>query len=119
MNNDSELKEVSNQLIMRCPKCNKKISELDEKCPYCGISFEDYEQQNPIEYETEENKTIFLKVINYIQLVIFIITGIINLSSGQMAIGSICIATGLVIFAFIKGFTDIIDLLNSINEKLK
>lgn len=26
---------------MTCTKCNNEISELDEKCPYCGEKFED------------------------------------------------------------------------------
>lgn len=37
---------------MKCPKCNKEVSELEEKCTSCGLDFEEYENQ----LETEENK---------------------------------------------------------------
>ena len=34
--------------IMECPKCNKKVSELDEKCPYCGLDFKIYQKEKNI-----------------------------------------------------------------------
>ena len=33
---------------MECPKCNKKVSELDEKCPYCGLDFKIYQKEKNI-----------------------------------------------------------------------
>lgn len=40
---------------MECPKCNKKVSELDEKCPYCGLDFKIYQKEKNIKKENYES----------------------------------------------------------------
>ncbi len=106
---------------MKCPKCNKEISELDEKCAYCGMNFEEYESQKEIE-ENEEfeygNKTVFLRFVMGIQLIGCIIGAIALWSNEEIGLGFIVLFGGIIAAAFIKGFTDIIDLLDNINNKL-
>lgn len=106
---------------MNCPKCHSKVSELDERCPNCGLNFEEYEEEQTEEDEEQEyGKTTTLRIINIIQLIAFIIVGFINwLSNNESALnGFIYIGIGIILFVFIKGFADIIELLSSINQKL-
>ena len=44
--------------MVKCPRCKKEISELDEKCKYCGLDFANYEQkmQSQENYEKEEEQ---------------------------------------------------------------
>ena len=67
----------------------------------------------------DEDKTIFLRIINAVQIIACIIVAIISFSNEEIANGIIMLVVGFVIFAFIKGFKDIIELLDSINSKLK
>lgn len=105
---------------MECPKCNKKVSELDEKCPYCGLDFEIYEKEKNIKKENYESgyKTVALRLINAFQLICCIIIAFVNWSNEKIIAGFTFLFSGIVLFAFIKGFSDIIDLLDSINGKL-
>lgn len=66
-----------------------------------------------------EDKTIFLRIINAIQIIACIIVAIISFSNEEIINGIIMLIIGFVIFAFIKGFKDIIELLDNINNKLK
>lgn len=66
-----------------------------------------------------EDKTIFLRIINAVQIIACIIVAIISFSNEEIANGIIMLIVGFVIFAFIKGFKDIIELLDNINNKLK
>ena len=66
-----------------------------------------------------EDKTIFLRVINAIQIIASVIVAIMFFSNEQISNGIITLILGFVIFAFIKGFEDIIELLDSINNNLK
>lgn len=66
-----------------------------------------------------EDKTIFLRIINAVQIIACIIVAIISFTNEEIANGIIMLIVGFVIFAFIKGFKDIIELLDSINNKLK
>ena len=63
-------------------------------------------------------KSIFIRVINIFQLTIFIVAGLLNWDNEHPLNGLIYIAIGIVLVVFIKGFADIIDLLDSINNKL-
>lgn len=40
--------------MIKCPKCNKKVSELDEKCPFCNVNLEEYDEQIKDERQKEE-----------------------------------------------------------------
>ena len=106
---------------MKCPNCNKKVSELDEKCPSCGVVFDEYDEKE----ETKEKdfeyglKTKFIRFINGLQLISCIIMAFINWSNEEGLIGFVYLFSGIVVFAFIRGFADIIDLLDNINYKIK
>lgn len=105
---------------MECPKCKKEVNELDETCPKCGLVFEEYEDEKKNNEETDMlgDKTAFLKFINVLQLIGFIIMMIIQMNNEEQIQGIISLVTGIVLFAFIKGFTNIIDLLDEINRKI-
>lgn len=108
---------------MECPKCKKEVNELDETYPRCGLVFEEYENELKEKKKNEEtdmpgDKTAFLKFINVLQLIGFIIMMFIQMNNEEQLKGMISIATGIVLFAFIKGFINIIDLLDEINRKI-
>lgn len=107
---------------MKCPNCNREVSELDEKCPICGLNFEEYENKEKENKKAEFEygcKTVFIRFINGLQLICCIVMAFINWSDEQGILGFTFLFSGIVLFAFIKGFADIIDLLDSINHKMK
>ena len=106
---------------MKCPKCNAKISELDEICPNCKTKLDDYDEKlQKQDYEKEPSKTTLLNIIYILQISGFIIFAFYTWGSktGNILQGIIYIVIGVVLFAFIRGFSDIIDLLDEINDKL-
>lgn len=104
---------------MKCPKCDAEIDKFADVCPYCKIDIFEYKNNKSDSKENIEfTKTAFIKVINILQIIGFIIMAIIAWNNEEVLQGFIYVVIGLVIFAFIKGFSDIIDLLDSINDKL-
>lgn len=128
---------------MQCPKCNKEIGQC-QKCPFCGYEIKPIakdvckkcgkqggnyfegmceECYNKMYENKEENenpdRTIFLRIINAIQVVACIIIAIISFANGEIGSGIMLLIVGFVAFAFVKGFVDIIELLDNINNKLK
>ena len=108
---------------MICPKCKNKISDFDATCPICGLNLYNENEKKVTKRtisENEENadKTILLKIINAIQLISCIIIAVALLLNQDIFKGTIILFVGFVLFAFIKGFSDIIELLDKISEKL-
>ncbi len=101
---------------MECPKCGSIISELDEVCPKCNIKLDEYEEKQE---EKNEDKTLFLRIINAIQIITCTIVAIVSFSNEEIGNGITMLIIGFIAFAFIKGFKDIIELLDNINNKLK
>lgn len=75
--------------MVKCPVCQKEISELDEKCPYCHIIFDDMISENIQEeriiqeIQTEENAEYksrnnanYLNIMAYINIVLSIVGAI-------------------------------------------
>lgn len=104
---------------MKCPKCGANIRELDEICPKCNTKLDEYEEEQEIQEEKNEDKTIFLRIINTIQIIVCIVISIILFANETIGSGIIILIFGFVTFVFIKGFVDIIELLDNINNKLK
>lgn len=105
---------------MRCSNCGANISELDEICPKCKINLDEYEKKNQEQESIDkEDKTMLLRIINVIQIFGCLIGAIILWSNEEIGMGFVIFAVGVVTFAFIKGFKDIIELLDDINNKLE
>ena len=102
---------------MKCPKCGASISELNEICPECNTKLDEYEEER--KEEQNEDKTVFLRIINALQIITCIVAAIILWSNEEIVIGITVLVVGFITFAFIKGFKDIIELLDDINNKLK
>ena len=100
---------------MKCPKCGNEINELDEICPKCKTKLDDYEEKDE---EQNEDKTIFLRIISALEIIACIIAAIFSFANEEIGVGFVILIAGFVAFAFIKGFKDIIELLDSINNKL-
>lgn len=96
---------------MKCPRCGNKIDDLEMKCMYCGMDLKRLDKNYG-------EKTIGLGIVNVLQLICFIILSIVSFMEEQVSQGFIYIAIGVITHFFIKGFSDVIDLLNSINNKL-
>ncbi len=74
-----------------------------------------------MEEKEEENsdKTFILKLINVLQIIACIIISILFFYNEKTIQGAITLIITFILFAFINGFTDIIELLDSINKKIK
>lgn len=108
---------------MICPKCKNKISDFDATCPICGLNLYNENEKKvtkKIISENEENadKTILLRIINALEIISCIILSIVFLIQGNMILALEILFGGIVIFAFIKGFSDIIESLDKISKKL-
>lgn len=106
---------------MKCPNCGANVNELEETCPNCKINFDEYEksQKQLSGEETEDgSKTNLLKAINGLQVAGCGIGALVAWANELVLTGFLLIAGSVITFAFLKGFYDIIDLLDSINDKL-
>lgn len=107
---------------MKCPNCGENVSELEENCPKCKINFDDFEknQKRLLKEDDDENasKTNLLKSINVLQIIGSGIGALVAWSNEKILEGFIIILASIITFAFLKGFYDIIDLLDSINNKI-
>lgn len=74
-----------------------------------------------MEEKEEENsdKTFILKLINVLQIIACIIISVLFFYNEEAIKGAIALIITFILFAFINGFTDIIELLDSINKKIK
>lgn len=75
--------------------------------------------EEQIKKEENTDKTFFLRVISALQIIACIIIAIVSFTNEKIVDGVMILIVGFVIFAFINGFKDIIELLDSINNKLK
>lgn len=72
-----------------------------------------------MENEEKEDKTILLRIMNVIQILTCLIFSAFCFINNDIAKGIMILIIGFVLIAFIKGFQDIIELLDNINNKLK
>lgn len=117
---------------MNCKVCKNPLSKDDKGlyinksnkrygiCNACWEKTQEKNEKETVETETTINitKTTFIKGINILQLIGFMIMAIVSWNAEETLQGFIYLMIGLVVFAFIKGFADIIDLLDSINDKI-
>lgn len=107
--------------MMKCPRCKKEVSELDEKCKYCGLDFEKYEQKVKSEdEELEENQgyvtgyNVFLWI-----LAILIFIGGIIVGQEETSIMFTCWITGIIFLVIMNMLKNIIEELRILNSKVK
>lgn len=104
---------------MKCPRCGSNISELDEICPKCKTNLDDYENRIRNREPEEKPKSNFLYYTRIASLIIAVIFVIIELCI-EAYIGIVYIIISEIILCIIlKVFETIIDLLQSIDKKLK
>lgn len=108
---------------MKCPNCSTEIEKFADICPNCKIDIFEYgktkdKNQSSIQ-KFSSTKTTLLKWINILQIFGLLIATIISCQDGKGFQGLMYLLIGIISFAFIKGFTDIIELLDNINEKIK
>ena len=106
---------------MKCPRCKKEVSELDEKCKYCGLDFEKYEQK--VESESEniiENRGYVTgyNMILWILAILIFIGGII-IGQEETSIMFICWISGFIFLLIINMLKNIIEELRILNSKIK
>lgn len=92
---------------MICQNCKKKISELDEVCPNCGVNLEQYDSKE----KNSKNNTvaIFLKVM----AIVYVIGGVITAS----ICGFTYFLVSIVAFSFSMALSEIIQKLENIENK--
>lgn len=107
---------------MRCPRCKKEVSELDEKCKYCGLDFEQYEQKmKEIEKDNQEDYGGYVTGYNIFLwiLAILIFIGGIIIGQEETSIMFTCWISGVVFLVIINMLKNIIEELRKLNEKIK
>lgn len=72
-----------------------------------------------MEEKENSDKTFILKLINVLQIIACLIISILFFYNEKTIQGAITLIITFILFAFINGFTDIIELLDSINKKIK
>lgn len=111
---------------MRCPVCNEEISELDEKCPNCGIKFDDnMDFEETMEKETSEGSehqrtnadclntmANINVVVSIIISMILIFPNLVEVSNEPLAfiyiiLGIVCLISGITLCFFFKTIVDI------------
>ena len=107
--------------MMKCPRCKKEVSELDEKCKYCGLVFEDYEQkEKKTENDREENYSYVTgyNVIMWIFAIMIFVGGII-IGQGETGLIFACWIGGIIFLVIINMLKNIIEELRILNSKIK
>ena len=106
---------------MKCPRCKKEVSELDEKCKYCGLVFEDYEQEEQNSAEDKEENPSYVKGYNILMWIfaIIIFVGGIILGQEETALIFTCWIGGIIFLVIINMLKNIINELRILNSKMK
>lgn len=109
---------------MRCPKCDAEIGK-DRICSYCKykIQNKDIERARKEAEEAEaadevKNKSMYIEIFK-IACIIFSIIGIIILIVNENTAGAIIgVVVSIAFIFFVSTIKTIVDLLQSIDEKL-
>lgn len=107
--------------MMKCPRCKKEVWELDEKCKYCGLNFEKYEQEteDKEEYYQEENGYVTGYNVFLIVLGILIFLGGILFAQEEIDMMLLCWTGGIVFLVIINMLKNIVEELRKLNAKIK
>ena len=106
--------------MIKCPRCHKEVSELDDKCKYCGLVFEDYEQEHQEEQQGQETVSyvsgynIFLCILG-----ILILIGAIIIGQEEVSLAIICLVSGMIFLVILNMLKNIIEELRILNSKIK
>lgn len=112
---------------MKCNNCGNEVeaTKFGHRCPICGKSLENNNELETTENEvtsqstSEGTKGMLIAIISVLILLAGVGIGIYFLTQNNTFAGLLYILSGIIGFAFAKGFADIIDLLEQINNKLK
>lgn len=106
--------------MTKCPNCGKQASELDEKCKYCGVNFEKFEEKKQ-EIESKENEYSYVTAYNAFICIaaIVIFVGGIMLGQEETSIMFTCWISGLIVLVIMNMLKNIIEELRKLNAKIK
>lgn len=106
--------------MLKCPKCGKEVSELDEKCKNCGIKFEDYEKERPKINNETNSETYTQKYSLFIiaLLIIILIAGIIAGQEESVMMWYVW-GAGIIFVVIVNMIRCILDELRRLNAKIK
>lgn len=107
--------------MMKCPRCKKEVSELDEKCKYCGLDFEKYEQKVKNEDDDSGENQGYVTGYNIFLWILAILIFIGGLVVGQeeTSIMFICWIAGIIFLIIMNMLKNIIEELRILNSKIK
>ena len=106
--------------MVRCPRCKKEVSELDEKCKYCGLIFDDYKPQE-IEKDSEESNYSYVTGYNIFLWIlgIFIFVGGIIIGQEEFSLILSCWICGTIFLVILNLLKNIVQELRILNSKIK
>lgn len=107
--------------MMKCPRCKKEVSELDEKCKYCGLDFEKYEQKVKNEDDDSGENQGYVTGYNIFLWILAILIFIGGLVVGQeeTSIMFTCWIAGIIFLIIMYMLKNIIEELRILNSKIK
>lgn len=105
---------------MKCPRCKKQVSELDEKCQYCGLDFEKYEQKMKERAKTSKADSGYVTGYNVFLWIlgILIFIGGIIIGQEETSIIFICWFSGIIFLVIMNMLKNIIEELRKLNDKI-
>ena len=105
---------------MKCPVCNNELNESEETCPKCSITIKEKTiQKDELKNETKIRQSNFLYYARIISIIVALIAGVIALATEYYVGVAEVIIAELILCIALKTFEIIIDLLQSIDNKLK
>lgn len=107
--------------MLKCPRCMKEISELDEKCKYCGLDFSKYEEKIQKQEISEDEKQGYVTGYNILLVILAVFLFIGGLVIGQEDTNIMLMSwgAGIVLLAIMNMLKNIIEELRKLNEKTK
>lgn len=109
--------------MIRCPRCKKEVSELDEKCKYCGLVFDEYKPEETEQDSNGNEESNYSYVAGYnLFLWIFatlIFVGGIIIGQEETSLMLICWIVGIIFLVIVNMLKNVVQELRILNSKIK
>lgn len=107
--------------MIKCPRCKREVSELDETCKYCGLKFSEFEERRSNREDNIESKPSYVTGYNIFMWIVAIIVFIAGIVVGQeeTSVMFACWFSGIVFLVITNMLKNILEELRILNSKIK
>lgn len=107
--------------MIKCPRCNREVSELDETCKYCGLKFSEYEERKSNRESNTDDKPSYVTGYNIFMWVVAIMIFIAGIVVGQeeTTIMFTYWFSGIIFLVITNMLKNIVEELRILNSKIK